>query len=473
MPRIAHKTATALLVAAALFMEILDSTIITTALPAMAQDFAVPAAHLSVGVSAYLVAVTIFIPISGWAADRFGARRIFASAIIVFILASLLCGASTTLYEFTAARVLQGLGGAMMVPVGRLVVLRNLPKEEIVKSMAILTWPALSAPLIGPVLGGWISENWHWSWIFYMNVPLGLIALGFTFWLLDSQKGEHQQFDFKGFVLSGTGFGLFMAGLESFSSRPDDITLPCALVAVGLLVLIITVRHMLKTPNPLFSLDALQFKTFRTTMLGGSIIRISLSAAPFLIPLMLQLGMGFSAVEAGTVLLWLFAGNLLIKPATTWIMNQFGFKNVLIYNAIIIAAGFAALAFCDDETSGLMLGMILFVSGMARSMHLTVLNTLGFADIPQFKMRDANTLSAVLMQMNRGLGITIGALALALATILLEGSNTDPNTADFQLTMWIMAGITLLSIIDSLTLRQSAGEAILNKRKLRTSSAHK
>ncbi len=458
-----NKTATALLVAAALFMEILDATIITTALPIMAQDFNVPAAHLSVGVSAYLVAVTIFIPISGWAADRFGARRIFSLAIILFVSASVLCGLSTSLQEFTAARILQGVGGAMMVPVGRLVVLRHLPKDKIVKAMAILTWPALGAPLIGPVLGGWIAQTWHWSWIFFINIPLGAVALVFTYLLLDNEKGEHQRFDLKGFVLSGAGFGTLMAGLELLSSHPGEPLWPVILITAGALVIGLNIRHMLRADQPLFSLDAIRYRTFRATIFGGSVIRIALSSAPFLIPLMLQLGMGYSPIQAGTVLLWLFAGNLAIKPATTWIMNRFGFKQVLTYNTILIAAGFIALAFCTLQTPGWLLGLILFTSGMTRSMHLTVLNTLGFADIPQHKIRDANTLSAVIMQMTRGLGITIGALALTLATLLLAGSAEQPELIDFQLAMGMMAIIALLSIVDSLRLPAHAGSSILKK----------
>ncbi|QPG07125.1 MFS transporter [Salinimonas marina] len=444
-------------------MEILDATIITTALPIMARDFGVPAAHLSVGISAYLVAVTIFIPISGWAADRFGARHIFSLAIVLFVSASVLCGLSTGLYEFTAARILQGIGGAMMVPVGRLVVLRHLPKQQIVKAMAILTWPALGAPLIGPVLGGWIAQTWHWSWIFFINIPLGLAALIFTYLLLDNEKGEYQRFDIKGFILSGAGFGTLMAGLELLSSHPEAPLIPGALIALGVGVIALNIRHMLRATQPLFSLGALRYRTFRATMVGGSIIRIALSSAPFLIPLMLQLGMGYSPIEAGVVLLWLFAGNLVIKPATTWIMNQFGFKQVLIYNALLIAAGFVALALCTTQTPGWLLGLILFSSGMTRSMHLTVLNTLGFADIPQHKIRDANTLSAVVMQMTRGLGITVGALALTVATLLLAGSADAPALIDFQLTMGMMAIIALLSIVDSITLPNQAGRSILKK----------
>ncbi|QJR82735.1 MFS transporter [Alteromonas pelagimontana] len=446
-------------------MEILDATIITTALPAIAKDFNVAAAHLSVGVSAYLVAVTLFIPISGWAADRYGARRIFSLAIIIFILSSILCASSTSLPQFTAARVLQGIGGAMMVPVGRLVVIRHLPKDKLVKAMAILTWPALGAPLIGPVLGGWIAENWSWPWIFLINVPLGLIALVFTRLLLTSEKGEPQKFDIKGFLLSGFGFGLFMTGLEIFSSRPENLTLPIVFTLLGLLFLIITVRHIQTAENPLFSLNALKIRTFRFTIFGGSVIRVALSSAPFLIPLMLQLGLGYSAVEAGTLLLWLFGGNLIVKPATTWLMNQFGFKHILIVNGALIAAGFAALALCSTTTPAWALATILFISGMNRSMHLTVLNTISFADIPQAQMRDANTFGAVVMQMTRGLGITVGALALAFGTWLLNGNTANPSVAEFQVTMWVMAFIALLSIIDSVSLPADAGETVLKKRR--------
>ncbi|MBD3586169.1 MFS transporter [Salinimonas sp. HHU 13199] len=467
MPTVSHKTATALLVAAALFMEILDATIITTALPIIAAEFGVPAAHLSVGVSAYLVAVTIFIPISGWAADRFGAKRIFSLAILIFVAASVLCGFSQSLTQFTVARVLQGIGGAMMVPVGRLVVLRNLPKEQIVNAMAILTWPALGAPLIGPVLGGWIAETWHWSWIFFINVPLGIIALLFAYWLLNNDKGQWQPFDVTGFLLSATGFGTLMAGLESFSARPDDILLPLLMVAGGSGILAFAIRHMLYASNPLFSLSALRFSTFRATMTGGSIIRISLSSAPFIIPLMLQVGLGYSAIEAGTLLLWLFAGNLAVKPATTWIMNTFGFKNVLIYNTVLVAAGFFVLALCDAQTSAWLLGIILFLSGMTRSMHLTVLNTLSFADVPQSYIRDANTLSAVIMQMTRGMGITAGALALALATFIIDDTRSTPVTSDFQLTMVFMGIIALISLVNSARVESDIGDAVLNHRRAR------
>src|SRR3984957_7913830 len=211
------RTATALLVAGTLPLESPDATVITTPLPTLAADFGTAAAHLSVGVSAYMVALTVFIPVSGWAADRYGARRIFATAIVVFTLASLLCAASGSLWTFTVARTVQGLGGAMMVPVGRLVVLRDTPKEGIVRAIAILTWPALIAPILGPPVGGWLSMHWSWHWIFLLNLPLGLFGLVAALVLVRNGEPRRHPFDVAGFVISALGFGLFMSGIEAAS----------------------------------------------------------------------------------------------------------------------------------------------------------------------------------------------------------------------------------------------------------------
>ncbi|AIF99867.1 MFS transporter [Alteromonas australica] len=446
-------------------MEILDATVITTALPVIAADFGVPAAHLSIGVSAYLVAVTLFIPLSGYVADKFGARTIFIAAIGVFTLASVLCGLSTTLVEFTLSRILQGVGGAMMVPVGRLVVLRDLPKEKLVKTVAIITWPALSAPLLGPVLGGYIATHFSWQWIFYMNIPLGLLAIIASLYLLKNTKGDVGKFDIKGFLLTGIGFALFMAGIEFLASTSDKLMQSLSIVLVGLVLMALAIRHVKKAPTPLFSFDAMQHKTFRLSVYGGSVVRIALGSAPFLVPLMLQLGLGYSPVEAGSLLLWLFAGNLAIKPATTWIMNTFGFKRVLVVNGVLIALGFVALAFVNHQTSLFTIAAILFANGVTRSTHLTLLNTIAFADVPTHKMRDANTLGAILMQMNRGLGITLSALAIAAASFLLGQSADTPTLTTFTMAMLFMSVLALVSITDSLMLSKEDGVSVLNKRK--------
>ncbi len=229
--------------------------------------------------------------------------------------------------------------------------------------------------------------------------------------------------------------------------------------------MVFAVRHVKTAKNPLFSFDAMQHKTFRLTVYGGSVVRVALGSAPFLVPLMLQLGLGYSPVEAGSLLLWLFAGNLAIKPATTWIMNTFGFKRVLVVNGVLIALGFVALAMINHTTSSFTIAAILFVNGITRSMHLTLINTIAFADVPPNKMRDANTLGAILMQMNRGLGITLSALAIAAAAFILGQSAGAPNLQTFTLSMMFMGAVALVSIYDSLMLSKEDGDSVLNKRK--------
>ncbi len=459
-----RRTATALLVAGTTFMEILDATVITTALPTMARDFGTAAAHLSLGVSAYLVALTVCIPIGGWAAERFGARRLFCGAIALFCLASLLCAASQNLLHFTLARLLQGLGGAMMVPIGRTVVLRQTPKADMVRTMAILTWPALMAPLLGPVLGGWLASHWSWHWIFLLNLPLGLVA-GLAAWRLFPLGGRHDlPFDGKGFVYSALGFGLFMAGIEA-ASRPDiSLVLTMSLLFAGIALLYKTVYHLQETPAPLFNLAPVAIPTFRLILVGGSLFRIAIATAPFLLPLLFQLGLGMSPLQSGGLLLWLFAGNLCMKPGTTWVMNRFGFRRVLVVNGLLVAAGFAAMAGFGPATPQWLMGLVLFVSGMNRSMHFTAINTLGYADVPRRQMRDATTLQAVFQQMNLGCGIALGALTLALACLLHGHDSAQAQVADFQLAFWLVAGLALLAVLDCLRLPADAGAALLRPR---------
>ncbi len=445
-------------------MQILDATVITTALPAIAADFATAPAHLSLGVSAYLIAMTVFIPLSGWATDRFGARYVFAGSIIVFAVASVLCALCQDLTQFTLARILQGMGGAMMVPVGRLVVLRDTPKSEMVRAIAILTWPALVAPLIGPVLGGWIASHWSWHWIFLLNIPLSVLALLAAWHLIPNTERSDKGFDIKGFVLSGLGFGQVMTGIE-FSSR-DDISLGLALLLIvsGLLLLALTVKHLRQAAQPLFNLAPIAVRTFRVSIVGGSLFRIAISSVPFLLPLMFQVAFGFSAVTSGALLLWLFAGNLAMKPATTAIMNRFGFKNVLVINGLMVVLGFVAMAYISAATPKWLIATLLFISGMNRSMHFTAMNTIGFADIPQPQMANANTLQAVIMQMNFGAGIAVGALSLSLASLLNGSSSATASAADFALSMWFIAGIALLAIIDCACLPANAGASVLKRR---------
>jgi EmrB/QacA subfamily drug resistance transporter len=462
--RFDHRTAVALLVAATLFMENLDATVITTSLPIMATDFHTAPAYLSIGVSAYLVALTMFIPVSGSLAERLGARRVFATAIAVFSVASLLCALSHGLFAFTAARVLQGIGGAMMVPVGRLIVLRDMPKQQIVRAMAILTWPALVAPVLGPPLGGWISTHWSWQWIFLLNVPLGVAALAAALLLVHDTDRTVRPFDTPGFLLGGLGFALFMSGIE-MASRADVATLvSIGVCAAGIGLLAVTAAHLHSTAHPLFDLAPLRIATFRVTAFGGSLFRTAIGTAPFLLPLMFQVALGWSAVESGVLLLWLFAGNLCMKPGTTWIMNRFGFRTVLVVNGTLVALGFAGFTLLGPDTPHAAVAGLLFFSGLVRSMQFTALNTIGFADVPQAQMRDATTLFSVLQQMNAGMGIGVGALALALAETLRGVHAGAAGIADFHLAFWLITALAALGVVDSVLLPRGAGKHILARR---------
>jgi len=450
--------ALALLVAGTFFMENLDATVITPAIPAMAQTFGVQPVDLNTGVSAYMLTLGVFIPISGWTAARFGARRVFGFAIALFTIASLLCGMSTSLTQFVLLRVLQGIGGALMVPVGRLVVLRNTPKKELVQAIAVLTWPALVAPVLGPPLGGWITDHGDWRWIFWLNLPLGVIACLLAWRLVPTLEREPgKAFDWLGFALTGGGLYGLMAATEALS-RPDaSAALVAVSAVVGLALLAAGVRHLKRTPNPMFDLSALKRPTFAVSIWGGSLFRMGVSAVPFLVPLMLQIAFGYSAASAGLMLMAVFAGNLVMKPFTTRMMRMAGFKPILVVNGVLNAALIAACGlFTTDTPLWLMCGT-LFLGGMARSMQFTALNTIAFADVPDAQMRDANTLFSTAFQLAMGLGVALGAIAWRIGSALLPHAH---DARPFGIAFAIVGALSLLSIVDSLRLRPGAGDHV-------------
>jgi len=448
------------LVAGAFFMEMLDSTIITTALPEMARTFGVRAADMSIGMSAYLLALAVFIPISGWVADRYGSRKVFGGALLLFTLASILCGLAQTLPQFTAARVLQGLGGAMMVPVGRLAVLRATPKTELVKAIAIITWPGLAAPVIGPLVGGVITTYLGWHWIFFLNVPLGLIAIVMTLRLVHGEAGGRRPFDVWGFILTGLGCSVFMYAMDLCGELTVNWPLVAGLLAVALAALLLSVRHLRRVEHPLVDLSPLRYPTFAVTMYGGSLFRIAIGSAPFLLPLMFQVGFGLTPVQAGSLMLALFAGNLAMKPGTSWVMRTFGFRRVLVVNGLLVALGFAGCAMLGASTPYWLTCGVLFFCGMCRSMQFTALNTLGFADVPRASMTGATTLFSACQQLNAGMGIAFGAIALRVAEWATGLSGAPAGPTEFRLALSAVAALALVAIVDSLRLRADAGAAI-------------
>lgn len=457
--------AIAFLVAGALFMQSIDATMIVAAMPAMGRSFQVDAMDIGLGVSAYLIALAVLVPVSGLIADRFGARKVFVSAIGVFTAASILCGVSLGLKSFVAARILQGAGGALMVPVGRLVVLNNTPKHKLISAIAALTWPALVAPVLGPPLGGLITVHIGWRWIFWVNLPIGAIAAAAALALIPGDLvRERKPFDWPGFALTGLGLVALMFGAELVSLKVVDWERVTALLAMGAVLLAVAIRYLLRAKNPMVPLKPLEVKTFAVTIYGGSLFRMSVSAVPFLLPLMFQIGFGFNPVYAGFLVMAVFAGNVAMKPATTPIMRRFGFKPVLLGAGLLNTLLILACAFFTPTTPEAVVLVVLFAGGLVRSMQFTALNTLAFADIPKPQMSGANTLFSTAFQIAWGLGVVLASLCLRFSTVLVKlawpAALVSVPGVGFRLAFVLVAAVSLLAIGDSLTLAPDAGEAV-------------
>ncbi|HBQ4022993.1 MFS transporter [Klebsiella pneumoniae] len=460
-------SAPALLVAGAFFMEFLDGTVIATALPDMARDFGVTAVELNIGISAYLITLAVLIPASGWIADRFGARAIFTLALAIFTLASVFCGLSTEVHIFVAMRILQGVGGALMVPVGRLAVLRTTPKHQLIKAIATLTWPALVAPIIGPPLGGFITRYASWHWIFFINVPLGLAAIILSLRIIpDIRETERRSFDLSGFITTSVAMVSLVTAMERLGDRQPQIWPTLALAALGFGCLLYSIRHFRRAAAPMVRLDALQVPTFRVTMYGGSLFRASISAVPFLLPLLFQVGFGMDPFHSGLLVLALFVGNLTIKPATTPLIRWLGFRRLLLINGALNVCSLLACALLTPQTPVWAIMLILYLGGVFRSIQFTGVSTLAFADVPAAQMSDANTLFSTASQLAVGLGITLGAIGIRLGEQVGDWLHlTELPGISFRLSFVFIALICLVGMIDSLHLAKTAGSSVSEKKK--------
>ncbi|HCT6580317.1 TPA: MFS transporter [Klebsiella pneumoniae] len=460
-------SAPALLVAGAFFMEFLDGTVIATALPDMARDFGVTAVELNIGISAYLITLAVLIPASVWIADRFGARAIFTLALAIFTLASVFCGLSTEVHIFVAMRILQGVGGALMVPVGRLAVLRTTPKHQLIKAIATLTWPALVAPIIGPPLGGFITRYASWHWIFFINVPLGLAAIILSLRIIpDIRETERRSFDLSGFITTSVAMVSLVTAMERLGDRQPQIWPTLALAALGFGCLLYSIRHFRRAAAPMVRLDALQVPTFRVTMYGGSLFRASISAVPFLLPLLFQVGFGMDPFHSGLLVLAVFVGNLTIKPATTPLIRWLGFRRLLLINGALNVCSLLACALLTPQTPVWAIMLILYLGGVFRSIQFTGVSTLAFADVPAAQMSDANTLFSTASQLAVGLGITLGAIGIRLGEQVGDWLHlTELPGISFRLSFVFIALICLVGMIDSLHLAKTAGSSVSEKKK--------
>lgn len=447
---------TALLVAGAFFMENLDATVIVTALPQMAATFGVAAVDVNIGITAYLLAMAVFIPASGWVADRFGHRRVFCAALLTFTVASLLCALSATLWQFTAARVLQGIAGAMMVPVGRLSVLRHTDKADLVRAIALLTWPGLMAPVIGPPLGGAIATYASWQWIFLLNLPLGIVGFWLATRLIPAFRvNDLRRFDGLGFVWSAVGFLSGLYALEALGHGGGSPARPLLGLALSIAALTLLYRHCVRREAPLLGLEVLRIRTLGVTMGGGLLFRAAVGALPFLLPLLFQLQFGYDAFQAGLLVLAVFAGNIGMKPLTGWVLRRWGFRQALAGSGLVLLASVIACGQISVDTPVPLVAALLVISGMARSMGYTGYATLAFADVPAAKMATAN----ILFSMSHHVAVAIG---VALTAVLLRLGEAWLGSASggFKLAWVALAVLALLSLLDLLRLPADAGAQV-------------
>lgn len=451
-----------LIVAMAFFMQGLDTTAVNTAIPAMARSFDTDVVHLSAGVTSYLIALAIFIPVSGWIADRYGTRRIFCLAIILFVLASALCGTSQTLTQFIIFRIFQGMAGAMMTPVGRLAVLKVTPKEDLVTAMAYITWPALVAPILGPLVGGYLTTYWSWHWIFYLNIPISIICVILAWYHIPNNLGEGQikrPFDAVGFILSGLALAGFMYGVELLSRKEVPYYVSALILLISLGLLFFNVRYSRHISNPLIDYSIIRIPTYKITIFAGSLSRMVIGVAPYLIPLMFQEGFGLNPFQSGMLFLATMAGNLAMKPATIWVMRHYNFRTVLVANGFLVSLFTFLTSLLLPTTPVFLIVIVMFLSGMFRSMQFSAITTLAFADIPQKNITSANTLYSTVQQMSTGMGIAMGAVFLRFAN-MINGSGQHYSVSDFHLAFIFVSILGLASLYGFTKLSPDAGDAV-------------
>lgn len=459
-------TIIAFTVAIAFFMQNLDTTAINTAIPAMAQSFGTDVIHVSSGITSYLIALAIFIPVSGWIADRYGTRKVFCLAIGLFILASLLCGTSSTLTEFIIFRIFQGIAGAMMTPVGRLAVLKATPKEDFIVAMNYITLPALVAPILGPLVGGYLTTYWSWHWIFLLNIPFSIlcILLAWKYMPEDKAPDSKKRLDVPGFILSSLGLVCFMYGVELFSKDNLSYYIPLLVLAAGIILLYFNFRHSKHISNPLIDYSVLKIKTFRTTIFTGTISRMVIGIAPYLVPLMFQIGFGLNPFQAGSLFVATMVGNLFMKSMTVCIVRHFPFRNILLVNGMLVSLFTLITAFLLPTTPIYLIVLVMFLSGMARSMQFTSVTTLAFADIPQAKMTNANSFYSTIQQMSSGMGIAIGAVALRFSNMMHGGEEGVYSLADFRTSFIFVAVLAFVHLYGYTKLSKTDGDSVRLKK---------
>jgi EmrB/QacA subfamily drug resistance transporter len=450
-------------------MENMDSTVIATSLPAIAADIGTSPLTLKLAITSYLLSLAVFIPASGWTADRFGARLVFSGAVAVFMVGSIGCALSTDITDFVIARILQGMGGAMMTPVGRLVLLRPIDKSKLVNAMAWVTVPALVGPVIGPPLGGFITTYFSWHWIFLINIPIGLLGIFMALRYIDPIRSEDpERFDLYGLVLAGIGLGGIAFGLSIAGLNLVPWTIVIALIAIGTISMTLYVIHARRTASPVLDFSLLRLPTMRASIIGGFLFRLGIGALPFLLPLLMQVGFGLSPFKSGLVTFASAVGAMGMKTLAARIIRTFGFRNIMVINAAVSSVFLAACALFTATTPLLLIMIILVVGGFFRSLQFTAINTVAYAEVEPAQMSRATTLVSVNQQLAISAGVAVGAFSVESTMLLRHVS--ELTAAEFAPAFIVVAIISVASTYFFWQMPDDAGHEISGRKAVEISS---
>ncbi len=438
-------------------MEFLDGAILPTAAPTIARAFHVLSAQIGICVTAYMVTIVVLIPLSAWLTDKFGVRKVLFSSIVIFVVGSLLCAVSNNLFELTSMRILQGIGAATMVPIGRLTLMRSVGKAQIIQAISYSVWPALAAPVIAPVLGGFIIAHASWRWIFIINLPIGIAALVIGLKIIPHiPGGKVQRLDWTGFYGSSLSLGLLVFGAANLGAPHINIPITAILLVGGLTIGIQTLRRMKRATHPLVDLSVLKIQTFQLNNVSGLLFRVAQNTAPFVLPLLFQDKFGWSAQRAGGVLFFYMLGNLGFKLFTTPMMRRFAFKPLILFCTFTSIPLTLMLNFLSSSIPFVWLAALLVATGGIRSLGMTLYNTITYSDIDQENMTHANTLANMTQQLSSVLAVAVAVVAINAGRAWLGASN------QFGLAFYVAVGALVISLRLVFKLPDSAGESLRN-----------
>ncbi|MGC4047437.1 MAG: DHA2 family efflux MFS transporter permease subunit [Armatimonas sp.] len=449
------------LVAVAFFMEALDTTILNTAVPAIAKELGVSPLSMKAVLSSYTLSLAVFIPISGWMADRFGTRRVFSAAIGLFTLGSLLCGLSSNIHVLVACRILQGCGGAMMLPVGRLTMVRTFPKSELVRAMSFVAIPGMIGPMIGPLVGGLIVAYFHWRVAFFVNLPIGLLGLYLIYrYLPDYRTPESKPLDVPGFLLFGSGIALLSYVLEVFGEHTLSSGAMLGLLIVAVFCLTGYGLRAARIPFPLLRLELFRIRTFRSSVMGSFFTRLGIGGIPFLLPLMYQTGLGYSPVQSGLFLMPQALAGISLKMTMPHILRYFGYRRILISNTVILGAMILLFATIGAGTPAWLILIQAFVFGFFSSLQYTSMNTLAYADVTEEQTSSASTIASTMQQMSVSFGVAVASLTTAFFVPHRLHTTTPEMIQGIHKAFMVLGGLTILSTLIFRELKGNDGDAV-------------